>query len=134
FRPVRNAFPGLVEQLLLVLGRCRDTEAFAEYRTCQSVAKDRVATDARRLRRLLAAFGRRELEPDFLSLVEVFTCLLGLPALRLSTGSNDRPREQNSDQGDEANESAQHPSHGGSPEWVRFLGSDPHPYLWRSIG
>jgi len=86
----------------------------AEDRACQGVREDGVTANARRSRLSLAAVSRREREPSFLALVQVFSRLIRIPTLTLSTGSSHRTGDQNNGQNDEVSETPQDQFHGGS--------------------
>src|SRR5439155_3440830 len=110
--PVLDTHPGLGEQLFFLFGRGFSAGKLSQDRARQGVREDGVTANARRSRLSLPAVGRREREPGLLALVQVFSRLIRLPALALSTGSSHRTSDKNNDQDEDASETAQF--HNGS--------------------
>src|SRR5439155_8870982 len=110
--PVHDTHSGLGEQLFFLFGSDLSAGKLSQDRACQEVRDDGVTANARRSRLSLATVGRREREPGFLALVQVFSRLIRLPTFTLSTGSSHRTSDKNNNQDDDVSETAQF--HNGS--------------------
>src|SRR6266516_2617381 len=112
FLPVLDTHPGLREQLFW--GRCFSADELSQNRACQRVRENSVTAYASRSRLSFAAVGRREREPGFLALVQVFSRRIRLPTLTLSTAASQRTSDKNNDQDENDSETAQQHFHNGS--------------------